>query len=243
MAAQLLEWTPALGRMGWTERDGLSSEIKAECPSGFGSLTVSKEHFFFFPLFSSFSSNFFPISEKRGWQGYPGHSKASDLTSTEFPTGSRKEISTLPRDTSPGLKLDSRRGPGLQAQGGCFEQVSLPTTVQTRDQTVLRAGRPTPWRDCHRSLRAARPRWSPQGQEEAEGTPRFFLSSPGKLCTTYLLTKGAGCGSRNSQGPESEWGGTLSPITPSGASPTPRAQAGALLRTPRRTGLRPRPPP
>lgn len=142
-------------------------------------MTVSKEHFFSFLCFHPFPQTSFP-SEKRRWQGYPGHSKASDLTSTEFPTGSRKEISTLPRDTSPGLKLDSRRGPGLQVQGGCFEQVSLPTTVQTRDQTVLRAGRPTPWRDCHRSLRAARPRWSHQGQGEAGGTPRFLLSSPGK---------------------------------------------------------------
>lgn len=111
-------------------------------------------------------------------------------------------------------------------QGGCFEQVSLPTTVQTRDQTVLRAGRPTPWRDCHRSLRAARPRWSHQGQGETGGTPRFLLSSPGKRSappTCSLKVTDAARG--NSQGPESEWGGTSSPIILSGASPTPRAQA------------------
>lgn len=56
-----------------------------------------------------------------------------------------------------------------------------------------------------------------------EWTPA--LGRTGWTETDGLLTKGAGCGLKNSQGPESEWGGTRSPIIPSGASPTPRAQA------------------
>lgn len=177
-------------------------------------------------MFSSFSSNVFPISEKRRWQGYSGHSKASDLTSTEFPTGSRKEISTLPRDTSPDLKLDSRRGPGLQVQGGCFEQVSLPTTVQTRDQTVLRGWQAYSLARLPQVVARSQASLESSGPGRGRGHAEVPPVQPGQtLCTTYLLTKGAGCGSRNSQGPESEWGGTRSPIIPSGASPTPRAQA------------------
>lgn len=144
--------------------------------------SIQRTFFFFcFLLFSSFSSNFFLISEKGRWQGCPGYSKTSDLTSTELLIRSRKLISTLPRDKSPGLRLDSWRDSGLQVQRGCFEQMSLPTTVQIQDQAVAGTGRPTPWRGCHRSLLAARPRSSHQGLEEAGGTPRFFLSSLGKL--------------------------------------------------------------
>lgn len=57
----------------------------------------------------------------------------------------------------------------------------LPTTVQIQDQAVARTGRPTPWRGCHRSLLVARPRSSHQGLGKAGDTPRFFLSSLGKL--------------------------------------------------------------
>lgn len=157
----------------------------------------------------------------------------------ELLTESRKEIPTLPRDRSPGLKLDSWRDPDLQVQGGCFEQVSLSTAFQTRDQAVSPHWQAYSLAQLPQVVERGRASLESPGPGRGRRHSKVLPVQPGQtLCTTYLLTKGAGCGSRNSQGPESLWGGPRSPIIPFRSLPDPACPSPG-----RSCGLRAKAPP
>lgn len=176
---------------------------------------------FCFLLFSSFSSNFFLISDpflyqKGRWQECPGHSKAfrpdfhrASVRVTEINIHTPEGQVSWPQTR---FLADS----GLQVQGRCFEQMLLPTTVQIQDQAVTRTGRPTPWSGCHRSFvtRGQASLESP-GPGRGRGHSEVLSVQPGQtLCTTYLLAKGTGSGSRNCRGRESVCGRPHSPLIP-----------------------------